>query len=223
MTLTDIEIGKAYRLDDNYPYTTPKKGDTVWVTGNLINGHVMCKNAEAEISPHTIKDYGAYHLSFHPSQLSEIPVMNTENTKFGFTIGDLVKFNCNYMGRKSGDTCVVTGFWHGGLIVHMDSDGNTLDAWHHLFDKITETEETAKVATTNNKFVKTETITKKTIVETIDGHAPGGVLFSVTEPDSTNMVQMVIGANWSDRHNSWHTKESLAELIEILKDIHEAL
>ena len=71
------------------------------------------------------------------------------------------------------------------------------------------------------EFVKTETITKKTINTVIDGDTLNFAYMSVV-PDG-DILDLVIGAKYEDRVACAFSKNSLAELIRVLQDIHEAM
>lgn len=71
------------------------------------------------------------------------------------------------------------------------------------------------------EFVTTETITKKTINTVIDGGTPNFAYMSVV-PDGDTLY-LVIGANYEDRVACHFSKKSLADLINVLQDIHEAM
>jgi len=74
------------------------------------------------------------------------------------------------------------------------------------------------------KFVKTETVTTKKVVDAINVNGPGGCYMSFKKvPYSQNTFQIVIGANFEDSCAAFFNKGSLKELIDILQEIHDTL
>jgi len=77
-----------------------------------------------------------------------------------------------------------------------------------------------------NPFVKTETVvttsTETKINYAINESGPGGVYMSV-QPDGPNGLQMVIGAQWEKRCAYFFCKQTLAELIGNLQEIHDLM
>lgn len=77
-----------------------------------------------------------------------------------------------------------------------------------------------------NPFVKTETVvttsTETKINYVVDEAGPGGVYMSV-QPDGFYGLQMVIGARWDKRCAYFFCKETLAELIGNLQEIHDLM
>ena len=77
-----------------------------------------------------------------------------------------------------------------------------------------------------NPFVKTETVVTTSnetkINYAVDESGPGGVYMSV-QPDEFYGLQMVIGARWDKRGAYFFSKETLAELIGNLQEIHDLM
>lgn len=99
------------------------------------------------------------------------------------------------------------------VVVKHPKYPNGLDCYGERF-KLKETKQMPE-------FVKTEIITKKTINEVVDGRLPNGTLVSVRQTGPC--VQLTIGASFENREGYWFTKNSLADLIKVLQDIHEAM
>lgn len=75
-----------------------------------------------------------------------------------------------------------------------------------------------------SKFVKEEEVVtiKRVLVEQEDACGPEYINMSVKN-DGPQNIMLVIGANWVDRTGCYLSKKGLAELIEELKLIHEAI
>ena len=74
------------------------------------------------------------------------------------------------------------------------------------------------------KFVKTETVTTKKVVDAINVDGPGGCYMSFKKaPYSQDSFQIVIGANFEDRCAGFFSKNGIKELIDILQEIHDTL
>lgn len=75
------------------------------------------------------------------------------------------------------------------------------------------------------EIVKTETVVKKIVKTVINGNGPFCTYLSVDTHGVKNptTVDIVIGANYSNRAASAFNKEGLKELIDLFVDIHEAM
>jgi hypothetical protein len=69
----------------------------------------------------------------------------------------------------------------------------------------------------SNQFVTT----KKVINEILDGDGPDYIVMSVLPGD--NRIDLVIGTHYGNREACSLSKEGVKELIDILRDIHEAM
>ena len=76
-----------------------------------------------------------------------------------------------------------------------------------------------------SEIVKTETIVKKTVQTAINAAGPNCTYLTVDARgvENPNTVDIVIGANYSNRCASAFDKESIKTLIDLLVDIHEAM
>jgi len=76
-----------------------------------------------------------------------------------------------------------------------------------------------------SEIVKTETVVKKTVQTVINGNGPFCAYLSVDTHGEKNpqFVDIVIGANYSNRAASAFDKDSIKDLIDLLVDIHEAM
>lgn len=68
----------------------------------------------------------------------------------------------------------------------------------------------------------TKSVTTTTVAENINGSGPECTYMSV-KPLSIGIIDLVIGANYDDRCAASLSKIGLAELINILTDIHAAM
>lgn len=75
------------------------------------------------------------------------------------------------------------------------------------------------------EIVKTETIVKKTVQTAINANGPFCTYLSVDARGVENpqFIDIVIGADYSDRAASAFDKDSIKDLIDLLVDIHEAM
>jgi hypothetical protein len=74
-----------------------------------------------------------------------------------------------------------------------------------------------------NPFVKTETVVKKTLVDLIDTRDAGDWLMSVKKSVGNQVVNIVVGADYVERHACSFVKYEVATLISILQEVHDAM
>ncbi len=72
-------------------------------------------------------------------------------------------------------------------------------------------------------FVTTETKVVKTLNKVIDGDGPSGLDMSIVPSLSGRLVEIVIGARYRDARCCHASKQTIEELINLLKDIHDAM
>jgi hypothetical protein len=72
-----------------------------------------------------------------------------------------------------------------------------------------------------SKFVETEV--KTTILETMDAFGPNLSFVSIVPMTYVSGVEVVIGARYADRNSYCFSKSGLKELINILKEVHDAM
>jgi len=72
------------------------------------------------------------------------------------------------------------------------------------------------------EFICKEIITKTVINSVVDGYLSNyaGISVVSTEPE---LVELVIGSRYVDREACTFTKDSVAELIEVLQEIHDVM
>ena len=76
-----------------------------------------------------------------------------------------------------------------------------------------------------SQFVETttRTITEKRIKTMVDEFGPGCTQMSVVPADNNTEVELVIGAEYENAYCYYFSKKTLGELIEELKEIHDAM
>lgn len=73
-----------------------------------------------------------------------------------------------------------------------------------------------------DKFTREEVVVKRVLVEQQDAYGPNCISMSVMREGSSS-IKLVVGADWENRGACYLSKSGLAELIEELKLIHEAM
>ena len=65
-------------------------------------------------------------------------------------------------------------------------------------------------------------VTKKVLVEVVDGSGPLGIFMSVV-PKDEGIIDLVIGAKYEDNFSCSLSAKGVGKLIDILKEIQEAM
>lgn len=113
-------------------------------------------------------------------------------------------------------TVVSQESWPGGWVTVLTGKGTKNSYRPHRF-KLKETEK----MTNKTSFV--ETVTTKKIKSGLDQRLSNGALISVSSDQSMDRVYLVVGAECSHGHSFSFGKRGLAELIEVLKEVHEVM
>ena len=73
------------------------------------------------------------------------------------------------------------------------------------------------------KSMFVEEVKTKKIKEAIDGRLPNGAEVSFKGRDGYGLVELVVGASWSDRGARFFDKKSLTELIDNLTEVRDLM
>jgi hypothetical protein len=218
-----FKVGDKVILTGNTSLSSNKVGDVGWIMDFSVNGK-RCK-----VSQNNNK-----YESSNWSLVSELELVEEEY----FTIAELNLNLGDVIAHRNG--CLYTkdekGFLAENSYVYLSKGYSHVDGMYYntpCFKIISrseteaETETTVenkeeKTMTTTSKFV--ETTTKTVIKESIDALLPNHALISI-KPNGESMgsIQVVIGANYSNKRACYFNKVAVGKLIGELTAIHAVM